>query len=469
MWNIIWKEILEIRRDRISSLLLVGFCLLLFLAVITSWSYNKWYSTLRAEVTENARHHWETQGVKNSHSAAHFGIYLFKPLSVFSLWDPGIDKHVGSSVFIEAHKRNPLQFKAVEDNPLLVQWGELTPSYILLFLLPLLIMWLGSNSIVKERTNGTLRLVLSQGLSLQGYAWGKALTLWIVVAALILLFWFIGGSLMSFTRSESFFNLQGFLLLLAYIFFAGIFIHASLTISFLANNQRNALVILITVWFVFVWFVPKLITQLSERIYPSPTFESFQKNLAEDIEKNGLNGHGGENQKVKKLKELWTQKYGVDSIEKLPVNWVGIILEADEDTNNVIIDRHYEELYKHYEKQNQIHNYGSLLSPVIPALQASMIFSGTDLKSDIHFNERVNDYRKHFIETLNNRLRDKSRYNERDTGTVEVWKAMPVFDYQPPPLNKKWDQGKSSLLLVSFWLLASMALMQITLTVVKIL
>ncbi len=469
MWTIIKKEGLEIVRDKVSSILLISLCLLLFLSLMISWSYNNWYSQLQKEVTENARHHWETQTDKNSHSAAHFGIYLFKPLSPYALWDNGVDKHVGVSVFIEAHIRNQLQFKAVEDNPLLARWGELTPAYVLLYLMPLLIMWLASNSIVKERSEGTLKLVLSQGMTLSRYVWGKAMTLWLLSAILIFTLWIIGGMLMSMARGESFFTLNGLLLLLVYLVFAGIFIHGSLFVSLLAKTQRNALVALIGIWLVTIWIIPRLATQISERAYPSPVTETFLQNISDDIAINGINGHGGENEKMIELKEIWTKKYGVDSVQQLPLNFLGVILQADEDTNNLIYDRHYKQLYELYEKQAEIHQFTSFLSPVMPARQASMAFSGTDFSSTIHFSESVDAYRKEFIEILNNRLRDKSRYSERDTGTVAFWKTLPVYQYKPLSTAEKWHKGNAGLGIIFIWLLVCMALMQIAIRFIPVL
>jgi ABC-2 type transport system permease protein len=469
MWMIVRKEWLELRRDRATAVLGVSLLLLLFLALMISWSHHHWYSKLQQQLSENARHHWESQGVKNSHSAAHFGIYLFKPLSPLALWDSGIDKHEGVSVFIEAHKRNQLQFRAVEDNPLLARWGELTPAYVLLFLLPLLIMWLASKSISQERSEGTLKLVLSQGISLGKYVWGKAISLWLIAGIPLLLFWLAGGLLLSGARGQNFFTADGLLLLLVYLVFIGIFIHGSLFVSLLASSQRTAFVSLLALWLMMIWFVPRLSTQVSERLYPSPGTEAFLQTIAEDIAQNGLNGHGGENEKMEQLKALWTSKYGVDSIQQLPVNWLGILLQADEDTNNLIYKRHYQQLHQLYEKQARVHAYSSLLSPLMPARQASMVFSGTSLSAHIDFTEQIDAYRHDFIRVLNNRLRDKSGYNERDTGTVAVWQSLPHFQYQQRSVPEKWQEGRRDLLILLLWLLLSIGLMQLALRYTKIL
>ncbi len=468
MLTLIKKEWLDIRRDKVSSILLISFTLLLVVSLLMSWQYHQWYSHTHKETTDNARRHWETQGTKNSHSAAHFGIYLFKPLSPLALWDTGVDKHTGVSLFIEAHKRNDLQLKAVEDNPLLARWGELTPAYVLIFLLPLLTIWLACNSVIKERTDGTLKLVLSQGISLKKYVWGKALTLWIIAFVLITLLWIIAGVLVSVARSESFFTFESFWLLGVYLFFNGIFIHLSLFVSLRTKNERNALAFMIGLWLIMVWFIPRVSTQLSEQLFPSPSTEVFLKKIAEDIAIHGINGHGGENEKMKKLKEEWLNKYQVDSIQQLPLNWLGVLLQADENTNNLIYEKHHKALHSQYERQEGIQQLSAFFSPIIPARSVSMSLSGTDLPATIHFMDKADNYRKQFIEKLNNRLRDKSRYNERDTGTVAVWKTLPVFHYTPPDFKTKIDRTKTNICILILWLLVSIGAMQFSINSLKI-
>ncbi|MBC7826218.1 MAG: DUF3526 domain-containing protein [Chitinophagaceae bacterium] len=451
--QIIKKEWLQIRRDKVSVILLTAVVLLLILSLFTSWNYFRWYSNLQQEVTANARHHWETQGEKNSHSAAHFGIYLFKPLSPLAIWDNGIDKHYGVSLYIEAHIRNQLQFKAIEDNPLLARWGELTPAAILLVLLPLLLIWLAGNSIVNDKIAGTFKLAVSQGVSAQKYVWGKAAALWCISSAIIFSTWLMGGLLSTLLSNQSFFGVKSLLLLIMYCLYNGIFIHLGLLVSNKAANRRSALVSLLAIWLVAVWLVPKITAHFSEERYPSPLTEVFLKKISDDVAVNGINGHGGKNEKMKKLEKDWATKYGVDSVQQLPINWLGVTLQADEDTNNLIYDKHYDTLYAGYNNQLLVHKTSSLLSPFMPARLFSMSLAGTDLKNSLHFYSATEAYRKKFIGILNNRLRDNSLYGGRDTGRVAFWKSLPAFHYRQSTLPERWKESSTTFLIVLIWLL----------------
>lgn len=453
MKSIIQYEWLQIKRNQVSVVLLMAIGFLLILSMVIGWNYYNWYDQQQQQVSQNARHHWETQGDKNSHSAAHFGIYLFKPLSPLAIWDNGIDKHYGVSLFVEAHARNQLQFKAIEDNPLLARWGELTPATILLVLLPLLLLWLAGNSIVNDRLNGTLKLMITQGVSVRKLVWAKALTLWCISTVMITSIWLTGGILATVLSGESFFTVSSFLLLLLYNIYAGVFIHAGLLVSMTAKTRRSALVTVLSIWLLMVWLVPRVFVQWSEKRWPAINTETFLEKVKTDIALHGLNSHGAGGSKEKELEKKWLQQYGVDSLQQLPVNWLGVVLQADEDINNPIYDKHYDSLYAVYYKQLTIHRWSGWLSPTMPAQLASMAFAGTNLQNSENFYAQTETYRKEFIKKLNDHLRDNSLYGGRDTGRGDYWKAAPLFEYQPTVFVNKWKQAEWSLLPVLLWLL----------------
>lgn len=453
MKSIVKYEWLQIKRNKISAILLTVICLLLLLSLVMSWSYYNWYNKQQQQVSENARHHWETQGEKNSHSAAHFGINLFKPLSPLAIWDNGVDKHYGVNLFVEAHARNQLQFKAIEDNPLLARWGELTPARVLLVLLPLLLIWLAGNSIVNDRMNGTLKLMVTQGTAVRKLLWAKALALWCMSAVIITGIWLAGGILASFLSGQSFFTTPSLLLWILYNLYAGIFIHIGLLVSLLVKSRRSALVTVLGIWLLTVWLVPRVFVQLSEKQFPAIYTETFLEKIKADVALHGLNSHGKSGNREKELEQQWLAKYGVDSLQQLPINWLGVLLQADEETNNPIYDKHYDSLYAVYDKQLAIHRWSGWFSPFMPAQLASMSFAGTDLKNSEHFYAQTERYRKIFIKKLNDHLRDNSLYGGRDLGREDYWKAAPLFEYKPTDRKDRWKWAEGAFLTVALWLL----------------
>lgn len=132
------KETKELMREgRIRIAVGVVLCLLGLAVWISARQYqnvNHQYEMAKS----SERDIWDAQGEKNPHSAAHYGTYAFKPKFPLSLIDQGVDKFVGKSIFLEAHKRNEAQFSAAADQTGLARFGDLTPDFIFLFIIPLL-------------------------------------------------------------------------------------------------------------------------------------------------------------------------------------------------------------------------------------------------------------------------------------------------------------------------------------------
>lgn len=121
--------------------------IVLSLLAVAVWISVRQYNDINAQyaAAQSAeRAVWEGQGEKNPHSAAHYGTYAFKPKYPLSLVDQGVDKYVGTSIFLEAHKRNEAQFSAATDQTGLARFGDLTPDFILLFIIPCSLFFWGT-------------------------------------------------------------------------------------------------------------------------------------------------------------------------------------------------------------------------------------------------------------------------------------------------------------------------------------
>ena len=179
------KEVREILRDgrlRVLGVLAV----LLTLAALG-------FGVLQAERAEHDRAHasersesqWEGQGEKNPHVAAHYGTHVFAPATVATAIDPGVSPYLGRSVKIEAHKRNLASHSQAQDSGGAQRMGEFSVASVLLLLVPLLLVALGYGMWSHERERGTLRQVMSTGVSRQPLLLGKSLALALVLAGLM--------------------------------------------------------------------------------------------------------------------------------------------------------------------------------------------------------------------------------------------------------------------------------------------
>ncbi len=116
--SIINKEFISTVRD--GRLLTLGCSLLLiFIGFLLASTHQ--LQQLRQEkqsVGITAKQQWDTLSVKNPHSAAHYGIYMFKSDLPVAALDSGLRPFVGQSLWLEPHKRNLERFNPSADEVL---------------------------------------------------------------------------------------------------------------------------------------------------------------------------------------------------------------------------------------------------------------------------------------------------------------------------------------------------------------
>ena len=180
------KEFLDAWRDgrfRIAAFVTLA---LLGVALLLAWQQVERTRAEHAAAAALERENWLNQGEKNSHSAGHYGVYVFKPLAPLAVFDRGLEPFVGTTVFLEAHRQNQATFLPAQDATAMRRFGELTAATGLQVLVPLLIVLLTFGALAGERERGTLRQVLSLGVRPRDLVLGKALGLGVALAVLLL-------------------------------------------------------------------------------------------------------------------------------------------------------------------------------------------------------------------------------------------------------------------------------------------
>ena len=253
------KELVELRRDGRLRFLLAIVLLLGCAALGFGISAMSDAQQERREAVERTKDQWEGQGKKNPHVAAHFGTFVFKPISVVSAIDPGVSNQLGRSIKMEAHKRNLAQHRPDEALVVSPQFGGFSVSLILLQLVPLLIIALGYGMWGLERERGTLRQLLATGVDKGTLFLGKvmalmiALTILIVPASLVVV-----GVLSGISGFSGDVALRLLFLFLAYFAYFLTFGGLTLALSALARSSQMALVAMIVVWGIVCLLVPRV-------------------------------------------------------------------------------------------------------------------------------------------------------------------------------------------------------------------
>lgn len=454
------KEVKEIIRDGRFKIAALITLLLLLIAVIIG--YGQYHTTQEqyAATKTHERNIWLDQGNKNPHSAAHYGTYAFKPKYPLSLLDRGVDKYTGVSIYLEAHKRNEAAYSAAADQTGLARFGDLTPDFILLFILPLLIVLLGYNAFTKERENGTYALVQSQGMQSWKLTLGKwAGTLLPIATILTVLFLVAGILLGNLTDYGEFEWISLFAVYGVYLIYYIVFANLVLLVSAISKNSGISLVSGLAIWILACFAAPKAASSIADQKYPYPTRQEFATNVLQD-KKEGLDGHNPWSKEAQLLEQQVLKEYGVDSVDQLPFNFDGYRMQKGEEHDAAVYFKHYDYLRQQVDKQQVTYRNLAVISPFLPTRFLSMAFAHTDYQTHWAFADAAEKHRIDMQAALNGDMAENSRTGDWDyPADPSLWGSIPEFDFEPSTLADTLKRNTGNLGILGIWLLASSILL----------
>ena len=456
--KIAWKEIIELSRDgrlRWSAAIVYT---LLAVSLVAGRQHYHLVRQQHEQAQQAMRTQWLSQGSKNAHSAAHYGIYAFKPKLPLSFVDTGLDAFTGVAVWLEAHKQDEFRFRPAQDATAVQRFGELTAAAVLELLVPLVIILLTFSSIAGERENGTLRQLFSIGVERRTLATGKALGVAAVLAGLLIPAALVGAS--ALVAGSDIADLSSSLgrivtMAAAYVVYFATFLALGLAASAWVRTARATLLALLAFWIVSTLFVPRGIAEIARRMYPAPSAMEFAERVEHDID-FGLDGREPRAARNAAFKAAVLKKYGVDRVEALPVNFVGLTLLEGEEYGNKVFDKNYGDLWATFRRQHIFHQLGSLMSPFLAMRSVSMGLAGTDFEQHQDFATAAENYRRLLTRTMNTEVAIHAGQSGRAyMSGPEVWASLPPFKYEAPGLMWVLGNQRLSLAMLIFWCLAA--------------
>lgn len=446
-----WTLLIRDRRLVALSVLAAG---LLAVSALVGYAQFRQLKTERDTAQALSREEWLNQKDKNAHSAAHYGTFAYRPKSALSFLDFGVDNFTGSSIYLEAHRQNNLKFSAAQDSGALMRFGELTAAFVLQLLVPLLIIFLSFNSLTTERENGTLRLLAANGVSLKNVAWGKILGISKAVGLAVLPALLVAAICLLATQSPPFGDLggRGLLLLIFYAFYFFIGIGVSVLVSAYSTTSRGALVKLLGGWMLLCVILPKLSVNIGSSLYAAPSSYEFYQQIKKD-EEAGIDGHNPSDKRLDALKAETLKKYGVDSVQKLPVNWNAIAMQAGEKYTSMIYNKRFGDLQNTFAKQNAVSEWASFLSPYLAIRALSMGLSGSDYRAALDFQQQAEAYRFQLVQTMNETLEKTTKTGDWDyKHKTDTWAQLPDFKMHPLSIGQILRHYGVALLALALWI-----------------
>lgn len=445
------KELLEMTRDgrfRIAG----GVVLLLLLTALgLGWRRHAEVTASHQTAMAQEREIWAAQGEKSPHSAAHYGVYAFKPTGKLAFFDPGTEAYTGVTVWLEAHKQNQFLYRPARDGNTLQRFGELTAATVLQLLLPLLIILLGFSTFAGEREAGTLRQLLSLGVSRRDLALGKALGVAGALGLLLVPAILLGAAALTAAASDA--GAGSLMRTLAtagvYLLYLGAFVGVTLAVSARAKSARLALVGLLAFWVFVCLAAPRAATDLAKSSYPTPSAQEFAAALAEEKE-SGLDGVGYEDYLERRKQELLAE-HAVDDVAALPFNYNGWRLQVSEEYGNQFFDKHYAHLWNQFEEQDRFRQGVGLAAPLLAVRSVSMSLAASDFAHFRRFAQHAEQYRRELVAFLNNDMRDHAgEANFAYTVSGELWEESPAFSYSAPGAD--WALSNQTIALAALFL-----------------
>lgn len=443
----------EWRAMRRSRVAMLGLGLMLLLAMVAALTAHERQQAINGERTRfqaRANADFDAQPDRHPHRMAHYGHFLFRPVSPLAAFDPGVDPYTGHTVFLEAHRQNGASFGDVRQSSLLLRFGQLTPAFVLQVLAPLLLIFIGYGAVARESEGGTLRLLLAQGVSPGKFMRGKALALGGIAMvafapALVALGW-IGVETPAALPSLG-------LLAASYLMWLAIWTIAALLVSASVRRRRDALLGLFALWVITVILLPRLLPGIVGVGAPLPT--RFETDIAvhRDLAAMG-DSHDPADPYFNAFKTRTLARYGVSRIEDLPVNYKGLLGMEGERMTSALFDKYAKSAFASQTKQSAFVDQLGLLSPVLALRRLSMSTAGTDLASYQRFVDQAEGYRFDLVQSLNRLQAEKITLAQDVDGTRidrRNWQEHPDFVFQAEPSGETAARIIPALLVLALW------------------
>ncbi|TAG31519.1 MAG: DUF3526 domain-containing protein [Sphingobacteriia bacterium] len=436
--KIISHEWLQWRRDSRLKWLAI------FLVVISAfalWHQINFQSTLlkkRLKAQEDSRQEWLSQELKHPHMAAHFGNYAYKKPTLLHCFDPGLTIYTGTSVYMEPHKQNDFLFSQSQESDTGIRFGWLSPAMICQLILPLLIILLSFNSINGEYEKGTMALLISQGANFRSVLIAKTASVFLFFEGFITLYLLV-TAYCSAVYLGTVIDIYAVLYIwIVYSLYCFIWSLSGVLVSSLIKSSGTSIALLLLLWMFTNIILPRGSANIAENMHPLITNQQFKQLLTASIDK-GIDGHDPKNERAKKIEKELLLQYKVDSVQQLPFNFEGFIMQQSEAYSSKVYDHHFNQLFTTLKQQKKIQSLFGIISPYISLRNISMAAANASLETEIDFQQQAEHYRRSFVQNMNNDMKDNSAYGSFKTYRVRKDKYASIGDLQVQNRTMQWS------------------------------
>ncbi|MCU0443845.1 MAG: DUF3526 domain-containing protein [Microscillaceae bacterium] len=451
------QVIKQFAKSKNTRLIFTFFLVFLGFALWIGEQERQHHQELATHYSQEVRQRWEASPDKHPHRMAHYGYVAFRQKFPLSFFDFGMDAYTGKSVFLEAHKQNTVNFSEAGHSSSLLRFGQISAAMILQLLVPLFLFFLGYDLIAKEKEQGILKLLFTQGISWQTLILGKTLGLFLTSLFILVPTALFGLILLFFNGFEVDTLSRYGLLILVYALYFFIISLIAVLVSAQSQTAKSSLIKLIGCWLFLMLILPRIAQVIGQNVYPAPSKIAFDKTVEGELIKQG-DSHNPDDPYYKALKDSVMKAYRVDSTHKLPFNYAGLVMKEGEKLSAETYNRHQARLVEIYENQQNVLRLTAFVNPFLAIKNISMALTGTDFQSYNHFQTQAEKFRYQLAQTMNelqikhisNKVKNSADKNAKLDR--QEWRNFPDFKHHFLTISSIFDAEKISFAALFFWI-----------------
>jgi len=398
---------------------------------------------------------------RHPHRVSHYGYLLFRPRAPLGFFDSGLESFAGTSLFLEAHRQNTANFSGAAQGG--DRFGELTLASLLQLFVPIFLFATAGVSITREREDGTLSLLLAQGVSWGAILWGKLAGTLLTLAAVLSPGLLLSAAWLAASQAgsggpawDADASARAAALVVVHAGFLTTCAALAVAVSAWQATSRGALTVLVGCWFALWIVVPRVLPAVSEALHPTPTRAAFESDVEARLKELG-DSHDPDDPVFARLREDTLRQHGVSRVEDLPFNYGGLVMKEGEAATTAAVRQHQEQLEATYARQARLLAGAALASPYLAVRLVSMGLSGADLPHLLEFERQAEAFRYALIQSLNDLhmtevAQARDRYGAVVNGAptrqridAAHFDRLPTFDFRRPGVAWALRQQRDAL------------------------
>jgi ABC-type transport system involved in multi-copper enzyme maturation permease subunit len=410
---------------------------------------------------------------------------IYKPPEILSIFSKGVEENTGNSAQISIGEVPETTSTAASKNPLLSVFPVLDVTLVFKLVISVLALLLAYDSISGEREDGTLKLMLANGIPRHKVLLGKLVGGMITLAIPIAVGFLMISLILEFSPTVEMTGDDWIRVALMFVFsliMVSLLFNLGLLLSSVTKHASDTLMFLLFIWVLFLLVIPNGSAYLAERIRPIESREKVDSQVQEI--------RGRFEKELDSKRKPWPQGNGVQSDAGEPWGWYHRFA-----TKNLI--RYKQELnalseplrisyaddawqankayLESMKRQKDLADLTSKFSPISLYEDLVTSLSRTDVPGSKRFANQAREYRQQIIDYLYNKKAFSSlryfttvkeeylfdisnmdeygllrkKYDSVDPKPLDV-SDVPQFRYRPERITDTMDRILPNVLILCF-------------------